>query len=155
MARRIIQILLGLAIIAVAYLLYNSISEPVKWKKEKELRYTAIKQRLLEIRDAQAAYKVANKHYAPTFAELTYFLMHGKGDTTPADSLFGKGYNAARMRYVPYNTDTTFFIKIFVSPSDGLEYIQVTDPVPFDPDEPLSIGSLVEPTLRASWEKTK
>lgn len=165
MIRRIIQILLGIGILVLGYLLYNSISQPVKWQKEKERRYTAIKQRLIEIRAAQAAYKVESGHYAATFPELTLFLTQGHirrytGNNTvtqvnPADSLFGKGYKTYQMAFVPGGDLHKFRMKVYTSTKDGLEYLEVTDPEPFDPEQPLGFGSLIEPTLRASWEKAK
>ncbi|UPT67282.1 MAG: hypothetical protein M0D57_00865 [Sphingobacteriales bacterium JAD_PAG50586_3] len=39
--------------------------------------------------------------------------------------------------------------------ADSTEYIEVSDPKPFDEEDPLSFGSLVESTLKASWEVDK
>ncbi|UPT67281.1 MAG: hypothetical protein M0D57_00860 [Sphingobacteriales bacterium JAD_PAG50586_3] len=81
MLRRIIQILLGVAIIAVGFFLYQSVQGPVKWQKEKEVRYTDIKARLIDIRTAQNSYKAANRHYARTFADLTLVPKSGQAKT--------------------------------------------------------------------------
>lgn len=165
---RIAQIILGIIIVILCYYIYDSIQGPVRWKNEKDRRYTAIKKELLDIRDAQIVYKGENGHYAKTFAELRYFLKKGKvkryfktnvpGDTAlhyvyrnPADSIFGKGYNATQIGYVPYSHNTKSF-DITILEKENIEYIEISDPDPFDPDDPLSVGSTIEPTLRASWE---
>lgn len=168
MIRRIIEILLAGAIVFIGYQLYISISGPVKWQKEKATRYKAIKKELIDIRDAQIVFKGEKGHYAKNFVELRYFLSRGsvkkyfknivsKENTAafvlvnPADSIFGKGYNVSSLGFVPYsNPQQTFDITIVNS--NNIEYIEISDPNPFDPDDPLSIGSTIEPTLRASWE---
>lgn len=168
MARRIIEILLAVVILYMGYRLYDSIREPVQWQNEKAKRYTAIKKELLAVRDAQIVYKGEHGHYAKNFVELRYFLAKGKIKkyaknipakaktvpftlVSPADSVFGKGYDVYGLGFVPFNkARQTFSINIITT--NGIEYMEVADPDPFDPDEPLSIGSTVEPTLRASWE---
>ncbi len=152
----------------MGYRLYDSIREPVKWQNEKAKRYAAIKKELLAVRDAQIVYKGEHGHYAKNFVELRYFLAKGKIKkyykltpanakavpytyVNPADSVFGKSYNVYNLGFVPFNkARQTFSLTILTN--NGVEYMEVADPNPFDPDDPLSIGSTVEPTLRASWE---
>lgn len=168
MVRRIIEILLAVVIVALGYFIYDAIRGPVQWQKEKDRRYTAIKTELVKIRDAQIVYKGEKGHYARNFAELRFFLAKGKvkryyktnvhGDTTlhylllnPADSIFGKKRNINTLGYVPFTRNQKEF-DINIVKNNDIEYIEISDPVPFDPDEPLSIGSTIEPTLKASWE---
>lgn len=173
MLRRIIEIVLGIAIVVMGYLVYSSINTPLQWQKTKAARYADVKQRLLDIRTAQIAHKAAKGYYAKTYAELTLFLNTAtfkrvskryvtiKGNVRllqtevpipVADSLFGKNYNVNALPYVPFNTKR-FNMDVRVNERDGTEFIEVVDPDPFDSDDPLSFGSLTEPTLRASWER--
>ena len=153
----------------MGYCLYDSIRQPVQWQNEKAKRYAAIKKELLAVRDAQIVFKGENGRYAKNFIELRYFLAKGKikkyyknagvkknGELpytyiNPADSVFGKGYNVYNLGFVPFNKARQTFTLNIVK-NNNIEYIEVIDPSPFDPDDPLSIGSTVEPTLRASWE---
>lgn len=161
MLRRIIQILLGVAIVALGYFLYQSLQGPVKWQNEKTARYDEIKKRLEDIRTAQTSYKAANKHYAKTFVDLTWYLNKGKLKrrngkvVSPADSLFGPGYNVFSIQYVPGSGSVKFNMEVKIDEKDSTEYIEVSDPKPFDPEDPLSFGSLTESTLKASWEVEK
>lgn len=168
MVRKILIVVFALVIGGLSYFLYQSVAKPVTWRAEKEKRYTAIKKRLDDIRKAQISHKAIKGKYAPNFAQLIFFLKNDKLKRSkkvklgtsfvdvgefikPADSLFNVGYNVSLMRYVPY-VDTIEF-KITIRDADGTEFLEVADPVPFDPEEPLSIGSLIEPTLKGSWEK--
>lgn len=161
MLRLIIQILLGIAIVALGYFLYTSVQAPIKWQKDKDARYTKIKQRLIEIRTAQTSYKAINGHYAKTFADLAWYLNQGRlkrpnGQLiSPSDSLFGKTYPVFSMQYVPFGGQKKFNMEVKLDGADSTEYIEVSDPAPFDPDDPLSFGSLTESTLKASWETEK
>ena len=136
MLRLIIQILLGIAIVAVGYFLYTSVQAPIKWQKDKDARYTKIKQRLIEIRTAQT--KRPNGQLI-----------------SPSDSLFGKTYPVFSMQYVPFGGQKKFNMEVKLDGTDSTEYIEVSDPAPFDPDDPLSFGLLTESTLKASWETEK
>jgi hypothetical protein len=51
--KAVINILLTAVIIILAYLLYESIMDPIRFNKEKDRRETAIKERLIDIRSAQ------------------------------------------------------------------------------------------------------
>jgi hypothetical protein len=56
---------------------------------------------------------------------------------------------------VPGSGQVKFNMEVKVNESDSTEYIEVSDPKPFDPEDPLSFGSLTESTLKASWETEK
>ena len=52
----VVRILLIAAIIVLAYLLIDSILNPIRFNKERDRREAAIKERLINIRTAQVAY---------------------------------------------------------------------------------------------------
>lgn len=60
--------------ILVAYILVENIMKPIRFNKEKKVRYDATKQRLIDIRTAQEAYKVVNGKYTGSFDTLSMFL---------------------------------------------------------------------------------
>ena len=82
--RTIINIVLVLIIICFLWpfetprkgILIKSIDAPIAFKNEKENREDVIKQRLIDIRDAEIQYKQANKKYTSNFDTLIYFCSN-------------------------------------------------------------------------------
>lgn len=72
----IVRILLVVAIIVLGYLLIGSIMNPIRFNKEKDLREKAIKERLMNVRTAQIAYKSKNGRYTGSFDTLIHFVKH-------------------------------------------------------------------------------
>lgn len=86
MIKRIIQVLLFLLAIVLAYFLVESIMTPIRFKKEQTKRYDVVIQRLKEIRKAENAYKEVYGSYTSSFDTLINFV---KNDSLPL--LFKKG----------------------------------------------------------------
>jgi len=78
--KKIFQILLFIAIIALAYLSYQSINKPLEFGKIQEQRYERIIDQLKDIRKAQGAYKEVNGKYTGSFDTLISFI---KTDSMP------------------------------------------------------------------------
>ncbi|RKE02530.1 hypothetical protein [Marinifilum flexuosum] len=78
--KKVFQILLAIAIVALAYLSYQSINKPLEYGKIKKQRYERIKQQLKDIRKAQVAYKDVNGKYTGSFDTLISFI---KTDSMP------------------------------------------------------------------------
>ena len=74
--RTIIQILLGVVIVALAYLLYNSIQKPVRFENEYNKRRDACAEKLKAIRSLEEAYKVTYGTYTGSFDTLINRLMN-------------------------------------------------------------------------------
>ena len=74
--RTIIQILLGVVIVALAYLLYNSIQKPVRFENEYNKRRDACAEKLKAIRALEDAYKVTYGTYTGSFDTLINRLMN-------------------------------------------------------------------------------
>ena len=72
--RTVIQIILAVAILVLAYLVYESIMTPIRFNKEKNVRERAAIERLIDIREAQKAYKDVNMKYTDSFDSLIHFL---------------------------------------------------------------------------------
>lgn len=78
MKRTIIQIVLGIIILVLAFLVGESILQPVRFKKEKDLREAHVIDRLKDIRTSQLAYKSVYGVYTSDFDSLIDFLLNGK-----------------------------------------------------------------------------
>ena len=74
--RTIIQIVLGLVIIALAMVLYNSIQKPMRFDNEYTKRRDACAEKLKSIRTLEDAYKVTYGTYCGSFDTLFSRLMN-------------------------------------------------------------------------------
>ncbi len=134
--RTIINVILVLVILALIYLLYAGIAEPIKFKRGKEIREDAVVQKLMDIRTAQEHYRaITGGEFADSFEKLKDTLTYGvfynlkldekenpddpnnpivTRDTTvvPAkDSIPQLGINLDSLEYVPYSNGETFEIQ--------------------------------------------
>jgi len=82
--RAIIQIVLGVLIVVLAYFVYNSIMTPIRFNKLKDVRELATIERLIDIREAQKAYKDVNLKYVSDFDSLIFFLKNDSFSITKA-----------------------------------------------------------------------
>ncbi len=76
--RTTVQIVLAVAIVVLAYFIYQSIMAPLRFEKEKALREDVVVQRLKDIRAAETAYKARYGRYTASFDTLIMFLENGK-----------------------------------------------------------------------------
>lgn len=143
----VINLVLVAVIAALAFVLYNSINEPIAFQAEKNKRKEAVKNKLVNIRQAQELYRGITGNFAPTFDTLRDVLTNGQFtlvsvqgdpddpnnpdavvyDTTfvPAiDSVNTLGVQLADMEYIPF-TDK----KAFNLVADTITYQQTVVPV--------------------------
>ena len=78
MKRNIIQIVLLLVIIILAYLVYQSVNKPLVFNAEKDGRETIVIQDLKDIRSGQQIYKKMHDKFASDFDTLLMFLREGE-----------------------------------------------------------------------------
>lgn len=77
--KKVINILLGLCVIGLVYILYSSIMSPIKFDKEQAKRERAVINRLIDIRSAQVEYRNFNNgQYTASFDTLINFVKTGK-----------------------------------------------------------------------------
>lgn len=81
--KRTVAVVLGITVFPalgayLMYLNYDAVNAQIQWKENKEKVYSATKQRLKDIRDAQVEYKVKYGRYASDFNELMRFLREDK-----------------------------------------------------------------------------
>jgi len=104
--RRVIQVLFVLVIIVLGYLIVESIMEPIRFNQEVEIREQATIDKLIDIREAQSAYKDVYKKYAGSFDTLMAFvdtgnftLIKAEGEI-PEEWLDELGFEKARERAI-------------------------------------------------------
>jgi len=72
----VINIILAVAAIALAYLIYDGVNQKIEFRKKAENRREVVQERLLNIVTAQKEFKTQKGKYASNFAELEHFLMN-------------------------------------------------------------------------------
>jgi len=128
MKLRIIQIVLLVIALVLAYLIYETIMRPVRFNQQMAQRNQVVIELLKDIRTSQNVYRQVNNRYAGTFDSLLMFLENGQipvikmtadpNDTTftkaiidtvgyvkPADSLFKHrpGFKLADLNVIPFS----------------------------------------------------
>ena len=126
----IINIVLVLVAIFLAYKVYDSISQPVKFENEKKARELKVVQNLKDIRSTQVLFKQSYNRYTANFDSLIEYIRTGELPVVniipdPNDTTFTKTIN-----------DTVGYIKVLDSlfsdrPNfnvESLRYIPFTEP---------------------------
>jgi len=151
--RRVIQILFVLIIIVLGYLIVESIMEPIRFNQEVETREQATIDRLIDIREAQKAYKDVYKKYTGSFDTLIAFVdtasftvVKAIGDI-PEDWLDEMGFEKAREKALSEgvisreNTHVPVLDSLFFQgfATDSLRFVPFTEGVTFT----MSAGELL------------
>lgn len=97
-----LNIVLTVIILVLAWLLFQSIMKPIRFNQEKDAREAAIKERLIDIRTAQEAFKSVKGYYTGSFDTLITFL---KVDSLPlvfkrgslTDEMIAEGITSEQM----------------------------------------------------------
>lgn len=98
--KKLIQIALGIAIVVLAYFIWESIQTPIRFNKEKDKRYAATIQQLKDIRTAQTAYKTEYGKFTSSFDTLIDFIKYDsmklvKAEGSISDDLLAQGWTEA------------------------------------------------------------
>jgi hypothetical protein len=143
--RKVIQVLFVLIIIILGYLIVESIMEPIRFNQEVEVRESATIDRLIDIREAQKAYKDIHKKYTSSFDTLISFLdttsfqvVKAIGDI-PEEWLDKMGFDKARTKALAEGVISRDITQIPVLDSlfgkgfnsDSLQYVPFTEGVTF------------------------
>ncbi|MBJ04358.1 MAG: hypothetical protein CMP65_00455 [Flavobacteriales bacterium] len=183
---RVITIIFPIVIILLAGWLTKIILDPIKFENEKEYKYSFIKQRLIDIRSAELAFKEKNNQFTDDFDQLINFvktdsfvivqktdtlieyynsvyrenqfkdtlIIDTLGKVSVLDSIFSKKYAIDSLAYVPFGNGIKFHLSsgsINKSKID-VPVFEASDPKPFDPIDPLKIGSMTEAHLNGNWQ---
>ncbi len=141
--KRIIQVVLLIAIVVLAYLIWESIQTPIRFNKEKDIRYAATIQRLKDIRTAQLAFKDEFGRFTASFDSLIQFVESDSMKLVKAigsipDDLLAQGWTEAiALKEGIITRDTikiaikdTLFADDFVAAD--LRYVPFTENVQFE-----------------------
>ncbi len=95
--KKIIQIALAIAIVVLAYLIWNSIQTPIRFNEEKDVRYAATVVKLKDIRTAQVAYKDEYGKFTASFDTLIDFIKNDsmklvRAEGAVSDELLAMGW---------------------------------------------------------------
>jgi len=71
---KILRILLWIPIAILAYFVYSSVMDPIKFSEEKQARYTDAIGNLLDIRKSEIAYKSVNGKFTNNWDKLVEFI---------------------------------------------------------------------------------
>lgn len=100
--RTVLQTILAIAIIFLGYLVYDSIMNPIRFNKAKDYREKVTIARMINIREAQKAYKDVKLDYTGSFDTLISFLKNDSFAITkaigmiPEELIDSVGINKAR-----------------------------------------------------------
>lgn len=78
--RNILKIVLAVVVLALAYVLFESIMSPIRFENEKNRRYERVIKRLIDIRTAEVAYKSV---YGKFMGNMDSLLLFIKNDSLP------------------------------------------------------------------------
>jgi hypothetical protein len=106
--KAVIQFVLFIIIVALGYMVYDSIMEPVRLNQEKSKRESAVVQRMKEIRSAEIIYKQLNGSFSDKWDTLVQFIDSAE---IPV------------VKIIPDPEDTTFTLTI----NDTVGFVRVYD----------------------------
>lgn len=76
--KKVINVLLGICIVAMVYIVYGSIMGPIKFANEKGIRDKAVIEKLMDIKAAQTEYNYQHGQYCDNFDSLAAFIKTAK-----------------------------------------------------------------------------
>ncbi len=146
MKNKILNIVLVIAALVLAYLIYDSIMQPVNFNKEKKAREEVVIKYLKDIRLAEFIYSQLNGRYTGSFDTLIHFMDSAQipvvkmipdphdttftltindtvGYVSVADSLFGKTpkFNYHHIDIIPFSGGEHFILKAGVIKKGGVK----------------------------------
>lgn len=95
----LVKIGLILAVIGLSYMLFESINSPIRFDKEKNRKYEMVIERMVNIRNAQIAFRELNQKYSGDFNELIPFLDTAEFVLTQRRDTVIKFYNKLYREY--------------------------------------------------------
>jgi hypothetical protein len=139
--KKIIQIILAIAIIVLAYFIVDGILRPIRFEKEKKIRYAKVINKLKDIRTAELAYKSVFGEFAGEFDTLINFV---KTNSFPVIKQIGDIEDSLAVAHGEVTRDTVYIsvLDSIFSPGyciDSLKYVPFTDGIEFN----LGVGEIL------------
>ena len=138
MGKKIIQFVLGLVVLALAYYVYVLISTPIKFENEQKLREAAVIERIKDIRTAERQFKSKYQRFTADFDTLITFVltetMDGERKIVDEDDSvamaqakrkYGKKFK--NVEKFTYSVKDSLFKHLSVEDVQNLRYIPYSD----------------------------
>lgn len=142
-----LQVILGIVIVILAYVLYVSITEPYKVVERQREMTQRTRDRMAHIRTAMIRYERVNERYPTTLDSLVMFVKQDSLMVAKRDSVFGEPVQADSLPFSP-RTGNQFELSVN-------DTARVKTYLLEDPDSGDRIGTLEPDVTRlnaASWE---
>ena len=179
MKKVILQLALFIVIVLIGFLVYQSIMEPLEFRREQRKRETIVVNKLIDIRNSQVIYRQLVGSYSNNFdSEDTTFtktINDTVGYIKVSDSIFsGKSYTLNQLSFIPFSDGEHFSldadtivrggVKVHVfevkapytAYLKGMDKQTVINIIAKQEDieryPGLKLGSLIEPTTDGNWE---
>ncbi|MCH5334679.1 MAG: hypothetical protein J1D86_02575 [Alistipes sp.] len=94
MVKKIAQIILAFAIVALVYVIYKQINTPISFENETKARTAVVIERIKDIRAAERAYKLKNQRFTADFDSLINFVLN---DSIEGERKIVDEYDSAAM----------------------------------------------------------
>ena len=75
MIKKLFQVILAIAIVALVFVIYKQISTPIRFENEQKSREKAVIERIKDIRVAERQYKSKYQHFTADFDSLINFVL--------------------------------------------------------------------------------
>ena len=123
--KKIAQIILAVAIVALVYVIYDQISTPIKFDDELKAKKAQVIDRIKDIRTAQRAFKSKYQRFTGSFDTLANFILQDtlelerkknveKFKIAVIDTIFSpkrlSKQDVAQLRYIPGTDDKAQYI---------------------------------------------
>ena len=76
MVKKLFQVILAIAIIALVFVIYKQISTPIRFENEQKKREKAVIERIKDIRIAERQFKSKYQHFTADFDSLINFVLN-------------------------------------------------------------------------------
>ncbi len=142
-----LQIVLGIIIVVLAYVLYESITAPYAAVERQRELTERVRERMSDVRTAMIHYERVNNRYPLTLDSLVAFVKSDSLMQIKADSIFGKVVNPDSL---PYSPRTGEMFQLSVNDTARVKTYLLKDPNSDD-----QIGTVAPDVTQlnaASWE---
>jgi len=134
MKSSILKVVLAIIIVALAYLIFNSINTPLKFEKQLSSRADAVIVKLKDIRTAENLFEAMHNRYTGSFDTLIQFVREGK---IPEVKMIPDPKDTTNTRTI---TDTIGFVSIFDSIFAKRDYkLEDLSLIPFSNNEKFTL----------------
>lgn len=179
MMKLVTNIVLTIIVIVLGYFLIRILSEPIKLKQEQKIKKEAIIRKLENIRSAQFAYKSVKNKFADNWDSLIktirdeeFTVIKTIGDPNEEDSIklaqitrdtlhipildsiFSSNYDIDSIKYIPFTKGSIFNLEAGSINQRGVDVhvFEVIDSDPFDPENVIILGSMLEVNYNGNWK---